>query len=74
MERNPACWVARHGRCPLKTTERVRQVISGPLESINLQQRTDEGWKLIALEWEREVESAAGQLLAEVPFGLQISP
>ena len=73
-QRNPACLVALHGRCPLKTTERVRQVISGPLEAADLQQRTEEGWKLIAIEWEREVESAGGQLLAEVPFGLQISP
>jgi Recombinase len=51
----------------------VRQVVSGPMESVDLQQRTDEGWKLVAIEWEREVESADNQLLAEVPFGLRIS-
>jgi hypothetical protein len=58
----------------LKRTERVRQMVSGPLESANLQQRTDEGWKLVAIEWEREVETADDQLLAEVPFGLRIVP
>ena len=61
-------------RCPLKRTERVRQVVDGPLESTDLQQRTEEGWKMVAIEWERDVETAAGQLLAEVPFGLQIVP
>ena len=57
----------------MKRTERVRQVVFGPLESTDLQHRTEEGWKLVAIEWEREVETADGQLLAEVPFGLQIA-
>jgi hypothetical protein len=61
-------------RWPLKRTERVRQVVYGPLNSTDLQQRTEEGWKPVAIEWEREVETADGQLLAEVPFGLQIAP
>lgn len=61
-------------RCPLRTTERVRQVLSGPLESTDLQQRTSQGWKPVAIEWEREVETANDQLPAELPFGLQIAP
>lgn len=52
----------------------MRQVVSGPLESTDVQKRTDEGWKLVAVEWEREVETADDQLLAEVPFGLRIAP
>jgi hypothetical protein len=58
----------------MKTTERVRQAISGPLEVENLQQQTEKGWKLVAIEWEREVETAEDQLPADVPFGLQITP
>jgi hypothetical protein len=58
----------------LKRTERVRQVISGSMQSVDLQRRTDDGWKLVAIEWEREVEIVDDQLLAEVPFGLRISP
>jgi len=58
----------------LKKTERARQVISDPMESIDLHRRTDEGWKLVAIEWEREVETGDDQLLAEVPFGLRIAP
>lgn len=58
----------------MRTTERVRQVLSGPLESVDLQQRTSQGWKPVAIEWEREVETADDQLSAELPFGLQIAP
>ena len=58
----------------MKRIERVRQVVSGLLESTDLQKRTDEGWRLVAVEWERDVETADDQLLAEVPFGLRIAP
>jgi Recombinase len=58
----------------VKRTERVRQVLSGALESADLQQRTGQGWKLVAIEWEREVETPDDQLSAELPFGLQIAP
>ena len=41
-----------------------------------LSQKTKEGWKLTALEWEREIEDSAGQpgpLTEEVPYGLRVS-
>jgi hypothetical protein len=62
-----------NGRCQVTRTERVRQAVSGPLESTDLQERIDEGWKPVAIEWEREVETADDELLAEVPFGLRIA-
>jgi hypothetical protein len=49
-------------------------MVSGPVESTDLQQRAEGGWKLVAIEWEREVETADDQLLTEVPFGLRITP
>ena len=58
----------------MKKTERMRQAISGPLEVEALKQQTEKGWKLVAVEWEREVETAEDQLPADVPFGLQIVP
>jgi Recombinase len=62
-------------RCrTVKKTERVRQVISGSLEAADLQQQTAKGWKLVAVEWEREVEVAQEQLPADVPFGLRVAP
>ena len=58
----------------MKKTERVRQVVSGPPEAADLKQQAEKGWKLVAIEWEREVETLEDQLPAEVPFGLRIAP
>lgn len=54
-------------------TERVRQAVSGPLQPEEFKQQTEKGWKLVALEWEREVETADDQLPAEIPFGLKLA-
>lgn len=56
----------------MKKTERVRQAVSGPLAEADLKQQTEKGWKLVALEWERQVEVAEEPLPVEVPFGLRI--
>jgi hypothetical protein len=58
----------------MKKMERVRQAVSGPLGAEDLKHRTEKGWRLVALEWEREVEAAEAPLPADVPFGLQIAP
>jgi hypothetical protein len=58
----------------MKKTERVRQVVSGPPGVEDFKQQTEKGWKLVAVEWEREVETAEEQLPGDVPFGLQIAP
>jgi hypothetical protein len=58
----------------MRRTERVRQMVSGPIESTELKQRAESGWKLVAIEWEREVETPDDQLLTEVPFGLRVAP
>jgi len=58
----------------MKKTERVRQVVSGPLGEEDLKQRGEKGWKLVAVEWEREVEVAEGAFEGDVPYGLQIAP
>jgi len=58
----------------MKKTERVRRVVSGPLGVADLKQQTEKGWKLVAIEWEREVDAAENQLPADVPFGLQMAP
>jgi hypothetical protein len=58
----------------MKKTERVRQVVSGALHVEDLKRQTEKGWKLVAIEWEREIETAEERLPAEVPFGLRVSP
>jgi hypothetical protein len=57
----------------MKKTERVRQVVSGSLGEEDLKQQTEKGWKLVAVEWEREVEVAEDALQGDVPYGLQIA-
>ena len=60
----------------MASKERSRQVISGPFGPDDFQQRLAEGWKPVAIEWEREipVETTAQTSPApEVPFGLQVA-
>ena len=57
----------------MKKTERMRQLVSGPISEADIKQKSDEGWKLVAVEWEREVETAESQLPGAVPFGLRIA-
>lgn len=57
----------------MKKTERVRQVVSNPPGAVELKEQLEKGWKLVAVEWERELETAGDQLPGDVPFGLQIA-
>jgi hypothetical protein len=57
----------------MKKTERLRQVISAPLAEADLKRQAEKGWKLVAVEWEREVEAPEDHLPGEVPFGLRIA-
>lgn len=56
--------------------QRVREVPSVPLTEDYVGRKASEGWKLTALEWEREVEEPAAQpgpLTEDVPYGLRVS-
>jgi hypothetical protein len=56
--------------------ERVRQVVSGDFGLDDLRHRLEEGWKPVAIEWERPVAVTAPIQTAvgpEVPFGLQVA-
>jgi hypothetical protein len=60
-------------------TERIRQSASGQLTWDEIQKLQNEGWRPIAIEWERDVP--AGEIRAseehdreEPPFGLRIAP
>jgi hypothetical protein len=55
--------------------ERVREVLSKPLEPEYVKLRAEAGWKLVAVEWEREVEEAEEaprQVGEEVPYGMRV--
>jgi hypothetical protein len=55
-------------------TQRMREVISGPLSAEQLERRQAEGWRLVAVEWERS-PSAVGvhPPLMEVAYGLRVA-
>jgi len=55
--------------------ERIREVLSKPLEPEYVKQRAEAGWKLVAVEWEHEVEAdkkEPGRVVEEVPYGLRV--
>ena len=53
--------------------ERIRQEVPASFSADEIAERAQQGWKLVAVEWERELAGNASQQTEEVPFGLQIS-
>ena len=56
--------------------ERIRENFSGPLELDYLRERERAGWRLIGVEWEREVEEVSPKAepqLEDAPFGLRVA-
>jgi len=57
--------------------ERMRDVISGPFSPEVIKQRTEAGWQMVSIEWQRELpesESASeGAFREEIPYGLRVS-
>jgi hypothetical protein len=63
----------------MATTQRLRDVLTGSPTLEYLNQMTSSGWRLVALEWERESESPGSDSPEpvmqelEIPYGMQIS-
>jgi hypothetical protein len=56
--------------------DRVREVVKGIPDPVYLAQRSEAGWKLVALEWERIGQAGETQkppVREEVPYGLRVS-
>jgi hypothetical protein len=56
--------------------DRVREVVKGIPDPVYLAQRSEAGWKLVALEWEKLDEAGAPEkrlIREEVPYGLRVS-
>ena len=69
--------------------EHIRESVKGPIDADYIRRRQQQGWKLVAIEWEvqwqRESEPAPGApapaagattelSLEEPPFGFQVAP
>jgi hypothetical protein len=57
-------------------TERNREVLNGPLTQAHIDRKFHEGWKAVAVVWERQVESdepETANISEDPPYGLKIS-
>jgi len=56
--------------------ERIRESVAGPIDAEHMRQKTDAGWRLVALEWQRETpgeDAESETLIQEVPYGLRVA-
>lgn len=56
--------------------ERIREVVTGPVDMDQWKLKTDAGWKLVALEWRREIEGEEPEhtiIMEEIPYGLRVA-
>jgi hypothetical protein len=56
--------------------ERIREVVTGSVDLDYVRQKTEAGWKLVALEWRREIpgdEANEAVLIEEIPYGLRVA-
>jgi len=56
--------------------ERIRESVTGSVDAEHMRQKTEAGWRLVALEWQREIpgeEAESERLIQDVPYGLRVS-
>jgi len=55
--------------------ERIREVVTGSVDLEYMKQKTEAGWKLVAMEWRREIPGEGDQpvIVEEIPFGLRVA-
>jgi len=57
-------------------TERIRELVRGPLDPEYVKQRSEAGWELVAVEWQRPAEGGEqepARSAADVPYGFQVA-
>lgn len=58
----------------MATVQRMRETVSALPTSDEIGRREREGWRLVAIEWERQAEAGRTEWpKADVPYGLRIS-
>lgn len=56
--------------------ERIREVVTGSVDLEYVRQKTEAGWKLVAMEWRREIpgdDTKESVLMEEIPYGLRVA-
>lgn len=60
----------------MKNKEHIRDALSAPPSAEYMKSRIDEGWAPVAIEWERDSSTRAGNTAhakREVPYGVRVS-
>src|SRR5215831_624021 len=61
---------------PMAKVERIREVVTGSVDLEYVRQKTEAGWKLVAMEWRREIaddEVEQPIIVEEIPYGLRVA-
>jgi hypothetical protein len=56
--------------------ERIREVVTGSVDLEYMKQKTEAGWKLVAMEWRREIAGAETEqpvIVEDIPYGLRVA-
>jgi hypothetical protein len=56
--------------------ERIRELMTGTVGPEYFQGKKEAGWKLVAIEWQREIEGGTEEpraFIEDVPFGLRVA-
>jgi recombinase len=56
--------------------ERIREILTGPLDPEDVKRKTEAGWKLVGLEWERPAGGELAKRAAlqeEIPYGCRVA-
>jgi hypothetical protein len=57
--------------------ERIREVVTGSVDMDYVRRKTEAGWKLVAMEWRREIpgdDAKEAVLVEEIPYGMRVAP
>ena len=58
----------------MRQGDRFREILSGPIREEAVQERAAQGWRPVAIEWEKvDSGEGSGGVLEEVPFGLKVA-
>ena len=69
---NESAQCARQG-CFMAKRETLRDYITGELDADLIRQRQSAGWRMVAVEWERETSALPARGTVEVPYGMRVS-
>jgi hypothetical protein len=66
---------SRLEKLPMAKIERIRELVTGSVDMDYVRNKTEAGWKLVAMEWRREIpgEEQEAVLVEEIPYGLRVA-